>query len=198
MFRYRTLFIALNLSLFLLMPLLQGCVVAAAGTGAVGTTALATDRRTAGTIVDDQSIQVKAMHAISHNSMLWKQSHINVMCFNNVLLLVGQVPTEDLKRAAFEAVSDIPKVRHIHNELTIGEPISFTTRSRDSWITTQIKTKLIGNKQISANRIKVITEDGVVYLMGLTTAEEEMIATDIARAIPGVDKVIQIFETVVQ
>lgn len=130
--------------------------------------------------------------------MLWKQSHINAMCFNNVLLLVGQVPTEELKREAFEAVSDIPKVRHVHNELTIGEPTSFATRSKDSWITTQIKTKLIGNKQIRANRVKVITEDSVVYLMGLTTAEEEMISTDIARAISGVDKVVQIFETVTE
>ncbi len=193
MYQYRVI---LSLIFCFLFPWLQGCVVATAGTGAVGTTALATDRRTAGTIVDDQATQVKAIHAISRNPALWKQSHINVMCYNNVLLLVGQTPTEEFKREAFDAVSEIPKIRRVHNELTIEQPISFSVRSKDSWITTQIKTKLIGNKQISANRIKVITEDGIVYLMGLTTPEEEMIATDIARAIPGVDKVVQIFETI--
>jgi osmotically-inducible protein OsmY len=195
---YRNTFIAFNLSLYMLFPLLQGCIVAAAGTGAAGTAAVATDRRTVGTIVDDQTIEVKAIHAISRNPILWKQSHISVMCYNGVLLLVGQTPTEELKKEAFEVVSEIPKIRQIHNELTVDQPISFATRSKDSWITTQIKTKLIGNKQIRAHRIKVITEDGVVYLMGLTTPEEEMIATDIARAIPGVDKVVQIFETIAE
>ena len=177
-----------------LLPWLQGCVAAAAGGAATGAM-VATDRRTAGTIVDDQAIQVKALHAISQNAELWKQSHINVLCYNNVLLLVGQTPTENFKRDAEEAVADISKIRRVHNEITVGELSSLAPRTRDSWITTQIKTKLVGNKDIHANRIKVITEDHIVYLMGLTTPEEQVIATDIARAIPGVDKVVQIFES---
>lgn len=184
--------ISLSLT-FLLLPILQGCVAVAAGGAATGAV-VAVDRRTTGTIVDDKTIEVKALHAISKNQALWKQSHITVVCYNNVVLLVGQTPTEALRRAAEETVSDIPKIRRIYNELEIAKPISLATRSHDSWITTQIKTKMIGNKAIRANRIKVITENGVVYLMGITTPEEEMTATDIARAIPGVEKVVEIFE----
>lgn len=176
-----------------LLPLLQGCVAAAAGGAATGAV-VATDRRSTGTIVDDQTIEFKAMHEIRQNKPLWKASHINIISYNNVLLMVGQTPTEEYKHQAEEAVSGIPKVRRVHNELTIEEPASLGTRSNDSWITTQIKTKLVGHKEIRANRIKVVTENGVVYLMGLTTPEEEMIATDIAREIKGVDKVVQIFE----
>ncbi len=176
-----------------LLPLLQGCVAAAAG-GAATSAVVATDRRTAGTMVDDQTIEFKAMHEIRQNKPLWKESHINIISYNNVLLIVGQTPTEEYKRQAEEAINGIPKIRRVHNELTIEEPASLGTRSQDSWITTQIKTKLVGHKEIRAGRIKVVTENGVVYLMGLTTPEEEMVATDIAREIKGVEKVVQIFE----
>lgn len=181
------------LSLGFITILLQGCVAAAAGGAATGA-AMVTDRRTAGTIMDDKTVEFKALHNISLNKSLWQQSHITFVSYNNVLLMVGQTPTEEFKREAFEAVSSIPKIRRVHNELTVGEITSLATRSHDSWITTQIKAKLVGHKEISATRIKVITEDGVVYLMGLVTREEEEIATEIARAINGVDKVIQIFE----
>lgn len=172
---------------------LNGCIAAASTAAATGT-AMAIDRRTTGTIVDDQTIQIKAMHAIAKNKELWKKSHINVVSYNNVLLLVGQVPNEDLKRQAEEAVSSIPKVRRVHNELEVMKPSSFGTRSKDSWITTQIKTRMIGSKDIGATRSKVITENKVVYLMGLTTPEEEVAVTDIARTTNGVEKIVQIFE----
>ena len=175
------------------LPLLQGCLAAAAGGAATGAS-IATDRRTTGTIVDDQSIELKATYNLSQHKDLWKASHINVISYNNVLLLVGQTPSEHYKQEAEEAVSNIPKIRQVHNELTIAEPASLGTRSNDSWITTQIKTKLIGHKDINAGRIKVITEEGVVYLMGITTPEEEMIATNIARETSGVERVVQIFE----
>ncbi len=185
-----------NLCVFaLVFPLLQGCIAAAAGGAATGT-AVVLDRRTAGTIVDDQSITLKALTALANNKALWKESHINLVAYNNVLVLVGQTPTEEFRKQAEEVVSDIPKVRRVHNELTISEPTSLATRSKDTWITTQIKTRLFGHKEISASRVKVMTEDGVVYLMGLTTPEEEMTATEIARAISGVEKVVQIFENI--
>lgn len=180
-------------SLICITLLLQGCIAAAAGGAATGTV-MATDRRTAGTVMDDKTAEFKAIHAISLNKPLWQQSHITSISYNNVLLLVGQTPTAEFKREAEEAVSTIPKIRRIHNELTIAEPISLGTRSHDSWVTTQIKAKLVGTKEISATRIKVITEDNIVYLMGLVTAQEAEIATEIARAINGVDKVVQIFE----
>ncbi len=180
-------------ALILLMPLLQGCIAAAAG-GATTGAFMVTDRRTAGTIMDDKTAEFKAIHALSLNKELWKQSHITAVSYNNVLLLVGQTPTESFKQEAFEAVGHIPKIRHIHNEITVGPVSSLGTRSHDSWATTQIKAKLIGNKEVSATRIKVITEDDIVYLMGLVTHQEAEIATEIARAISGVEKVVQIFE----
>jgi len=180
-------------TIFLSLPFLQGCIAAAASGAATGAS-IATDRRTTGTIVDDQSIELKATYALSQRKELWKASHINVICYNNVLLLVGQTPLETYKQEAEEAVGDIAKIRQIHNEITIAEPASLSTRSNDSWITTQIKTKLIGNKAINAGRIKVVTEASVVYLMGITNPEEEMIATNIAQETSGVDKVVQIFE----
>jgi osmotically-inducible protein OsmY len=181
------------LSLALIAPLLQGCIAAAAG-GAATSAVMVTDRRTAGTIMDDKTAEFKAMHALSLNKSLWKESHITSISYNNVLLMVGQTPTEEFKREALEAVSKIPKIRRVHNELTVAEPTSLGTRSHDSWVTTQIKTKLLAHKEISTTRIKVVTEDSIVYLMGLVTHQEAEIATEIARAISGVDKVIQIFE----
>lgn len=191
MFHYRSCLVFLGLiSIF---PFLQGCIAAAAGGAATGA-AVATDRRTAGTMVDDQAIELKANHAISRQQLLWKQSHINVVSYNNVVLLVGQTPREEYKKEVEEIVSDIPKIRRIHNELSIGSPVSLQTRSHDSWITTQLKAKLVGSQAVSATHIKVITENSVVYLLGLTTPEEELAVTEIARAIPGVEKVVQIFE----
>jgi len=171
----------------------QGCFVAAAGAATTGT-AVAVDRRTAGTIVDDQAIELKAMYAIRQQRELWQKSHIHVLSYNNVLLVLGQTPTESFKQAAEEALQGIPKVRRIHNELEVIEPLSLAERSKDAWITTQIKTKLIGTKDMRAHHVKVISENRVVYLMGLTTSTEEMTATDIAQTVPGVEKVVQIFE----
>ncbi len=171
----------------------QGCFVAAAGAATTGT-AVAVDRRTAGTIVDDQAIELKAMYAIRQQRELWQKSHIHVLSYNNVLLVLGQTPTESFKQAAEQAIQDIPKIRRIHNELEVAEPLPLGERSKDAWITTQIKTKLIGAKDMRAHHVKVVTENRVVYLMGLTSPEEEMTATDIAQTVPGVEKVVQIFE----
>ncbi len=183
----------LTLTTCAIIILLQGCgaaIVPCAATGAI----VAHDRRTAGTVVDDQAIEFKALHALSENKPLWKDSHITAVSYNNVLLLVGQTPTEDLKQQAEQAVSNIAKVRRVHNELTVEEPVPLSIRSQDTWITTQIKAKMLSNKGVKPSRVKVITENGIVFLMGLTTSEEAMAATDIAQQVTGVEKIIQIFE----
>ncbi len=172
---------------------LLGCAAAVVPVAATGM-AVANDRRTTGTIIDDKSIEVKAMHALSHTPEIWRQCHITAISYNNIVVLVGQAPTEALKQQAESVVSEIPKIQRIHNELTIEAPNSLAQRSRDSWITTQIKGKMLGSKTVKVSRIKVITENGVVYLMGLVTSGEEKSATDIAREIPDVEKIIQIFE----
>jgi osmotically-inducible protein OsmY len=172
---------------------LAGCAVAAVSGAATGV-AIVNDRRTAGTIFDDQTIEVKSTHALAQNKFLWKKSHITPISYNNVLLLVGQAPNEELKRQAEEAVRDIPRVRKVYNELSASEPVSIGIRTQDSWITTQIKAKLLAAKGVNPTRIKVVTENGVVYLMGLTTPEEEITATEIARTVRGVEKVVQVFD----
>lgn len=173
----------------------QGCAVAvlpAAATGMV----MAQDRRTTGTIIDDKSIEIKAMHALAHTPEIWRQCHLTCISYNNIVVIVGQAPTEALKEQAEQVVSEIPKIQRIHNEITVEAPISLAQRSKDSWITTQIKAKMLGSKSVKFTRVKTITENNVVFLMGLATMEEEQAATDIARQISGVEKIIQIFERI--
>jgi osmotically-inducible protein OsmY len=184
----------LMLSVLLSGIQLQGCAVAAVSGAATGI-AMVNDRRTSGTIVDDQSIELKATHALTRHPDLWKQSHISIVCYNNVLLIIGQTPTEAFKQQAEDALKDIPKIRRIHNELIVKTPIPLSARSKDSWITTQVKAKMLGSKEVNSTRVKVITEDGVVYLLGLTNPQEQMAATEIARKVAGVQKVVQIFES---
>jgi osmotically-inducible protein OsmY len=172
---------------------LMGCAAAVVPVAATGM-AVANDRRTTGTIIDDKSIEVKAMHALSHTPEIWRQCHITAVSYNNIVVLVGQAPTEALKQQAESIISEIPKIQRIHNELCVEAPNSLAQRSKDAWITTQIKGKMLGSKTVKVSRIKVITENNVVYLMGLVTPAEEKSATDIAREIPDVEKIIQIFE----
>lgn len=173
--------------------LLQGCVGAIVAGGAAGASA-ATDRRTMGTIVEDQSIEIKAKRAINADGELADQARIGTTSFNGVLLLTGQAPNEDARARAADKVKDIDKVRKVHNEIVVGKPISLQTASRDTWITTKVKSMLLGAKDISANDIKVVTDNGAVYLMGLVTHAEADIASDIASRTDGVERVVRIFE----
>jgi osmotically-inducible protein OsmY len=186
--------VSLVCSIILPSLYLQGCAVAAVSCAATGV-AMVADRRTSGTIVDDQSIELKALHALTRHPELWKKSHIDVVSYNNVVLIVGQTPTEAFRQEAENVVKDIPKIRRIHNELIIGQPVSLSVRSKDSWITAQIKGKMLSSKEVNTTRVKVITEESVVYLLGLTEKQEQVAATEIARNVPGVVKVVQIFET---
>jgi len=178
---------------FLTAALLQGCAGAIIAGGATGA-AVASDRRTVGEVVDDQSIEFKAMRAIFSDSELSDKARISVTSFNGVVLLTGQAPTEELRARAADKVKGITKVKRVHNEITIGQPIAFQTASRDSWITTKVKTMLLGAKEISANDIKVVTDSSVVYLMGVVTRKEADIASDIASRTDGVERVVRIFE----
>lgn len=172
---------------------LNGCAVAAVSGAATGL-AVVNDRRCTGAIVEDQSNEFKALKVCLQSKDIWKKSHISAISYNNTLLLVGQTPNESYKQELENDIKKNLKVHTVHNELAIKEPVSMMTRSQDSWITTQIKTKMFGKKGLNPSRVKVITEDGIVYLMGLTTEEEEIKATEIARSTSGVYKVVQIFD----
>jgi len=174
--------------------LLQACAAAVVAGGASAVTS-ASDRRTLGSQIDDSSIVVKAERAIKANKTLNEKAHINVNSYNGILLLTGQAPSQDLVDTASQLVQGIQGVKDVQNQIRIGNPISFTTRSRDSWITTRVKSLIVADKEISALNIKVITESGEVFLMGLVTSSEADKAVEIARHVNGVSRVVKAFET---
>lgn len=175
--------------------LLGGCA-AVVGAGVATGASVAYDRRTAGTMLDDQNIELKAVGALQSDEELWRHSHINVVSFNNIVLLTGETPSEALRQRAAEHVRQLPKVRKVHNEIKIAAPSSMLSRSGDSWITGKVKASLLNQLALDVNRVKVVTENGVVFLMGLVTQAEAEKATEIARQVKGVQRVVRIFEYV--
>jgi len=173
--------------------LLQGCGAVVA-TGVVTGAAVAHDRRTAGTIVDDQSIEIKVQTVFYDEPDLSEGVHINVTSYNGIVLLSGETPTEAQRRRAEERVAGIEGVRLVHNELTIAAPSSAMTRSSDSLITAKVKTKMLGDEGFDAGWVKVVTENGTVYLMGIVTRDEADRATEITRSTGGVQRVVRLFE----
>lgn len=152
------------------------------------------DRRPAKTIIDDQTITLKTNLALAKNKCIWRESHISTLSYNNSILLVGQTKTTKYKQEVEKIVQGVNGVGSIYNQLTVGCPISLATRSNDTWITTQVKTRIMTDRNVGINRVKVITEDGVVYLMGSLTKDEEITTLQIARCVPGVKKVVTIIE----
>ena len=174
-------------------PLLQGCAAVLAG-GAVTTATVARDQRTAGTILDDSRIESKAGDFFAADAELSQQAHLNVTAHNGMVLLVGQTPTEDLKKRAVEYVSRVAKVRHIYDELTVQAPIPTLTRTNDGLITTKVKAKLVSIKDVNSTDVKVVTENGVVYLMGLLDQPTGDAVAEVVAGLSGVSKVVKLFE----
>lgn len=192
MFRALTNLSALIFFLFTL----QGCATAVVGGAAAGVGA-AHDRRTVGTYIDDEIIELKIMDAFISDKELYDQSHINATSYNNIVLLSGETPTEVLRGRAYSMASAFPKVRKVHNELALAAPSSLLTRSSDTWITTKVKINLFnieGIKGFDPSRIKVISENGTVFLMGLVTQTEADAATNATRTVKGVQRVVKLFE----
>jgi osmotically-inducible protein OsmY len=185
----------IRLVFLLLIPimLLQACAAVVVG-GAATTAAVAYDRRTAGAILDDQSIEVKAKYAIFQSKDVYNQSNINVTSYNGFVLLSGETPSEALKQKATKLVKDIPKVRKVYNELAISGPSALTSRSSDSWITTKVKTKITQDENVDPFYVKVVTERGTVYLMGKVKKAEADQAVAATRSVKGVLRVVKIFE----
>lgn len=151
-------------------------------------------KRTAGTVMDDQLIESRAKVNIENSHEALKKAKIDVNSFNGIVLLTGQVESEDLKALASSSIQDLRKVRKVHNELRIAGPTSLIARTNDAWLTTKIKSLMAASKEVSANRIKVVTENGVVFLMGLLTTHEADAATRVARSAYGVQKIVKVFE----
>ena len=150
--------------------------------------------RTPGTIIDDQLLEGVVVREIRKSSSDYKGSHIVAVSHNGLVLLAGQVPTEELRVQAGAVAESIDRVRRVHNELSVGGPTSYPARTNDTWLTTKVKSKLIANKNTNGQQIKVITENGVVYLMGLITRSEADAAVDVSRNVYGVQKIVKVFE----
>jgi len=170
---------------------LQGCI-ALVGAGAVAGGLSLNDRRTGGTQIEDQSIELKSGGRL--REAIGDKGHINVTSYNRIALLSGEVPTEADKAAAEKAVAGIEGVTNVVNELEVGPNSTISTRSSDTVITTRVKSALIDAKDVQASAVKVITERGNVYLMGRVTEREATRAAEIARAQPSVLKVVRVFE----
>jgi len=170
---------------------LQGCVLLL-GAGAVAGGLSLNDRRTSGTQIEDQSIEMKSGGRI--RDAIGDKGHINVTSYNRIALITGEVPTDADKAAAEKAVAGIEGVTNVVNELEVGANSTISTRSSDTVITTRVKSALIDAKDVQASAIKVVTERGNVYLMGRVTEREAVRATEVARAQPSVLKVVRVFE----
>ncbi len=152
--------------------------------------------RTLGRMLEDQNIETKALVNIHAASDDFDSAHIGVASYNGYVLLAGQVQNQALKDQATEVVRKIRGVRRIYNELEIAAPSSAMTRTSDTWITTKVKSFLLANPDTQSYRIKVVTENGVVYLMGLATNSEVERITEQAADISGVQKVVKLFELI--
>ena len=151
-------------------------------------------RRTFGAFVDDERLEtVIAVNLKKHGKGL-ETSHVNVKCFNGVVLLTGEVQSLDVKQTAGEIVRGLSKVRQVHNELAVAPNSTMASRSADNWIATKTRSKLIADRSIEAERVKVIVENRVVYLMGLLSRNEADLVSDLAARVKGVEKVVRVIE----
>ena len=172
---------------------LGGCV-AAVGGAVAGGAMMAVDRRTTGTQVDDQTIELRASNATT--AAIGERGNVSATSYNRVVLLTGQVPTEADRAQVEAAVAKVENVRAVVNELAVGPNSSLSQKSSDTLVTGKVKAAFIDAKELQMASIKVVTERGVVYLMGRVTDTEANIAAHVARSVGGVQKVVKVFEII--
>jgi osmotically-inducible protein OsmY len=179
------------LVLVLLTPVLGGCVAALIGAGAAGAM-VATDRRSTGAYTDDETIEWKTSDAIREK--FGDKVHVNVTSFNRIALLTGEAPTEEIRQEIQKIAQGTKSVRDVRNEITVGKPTELQNWSDDSYITSKVMANMLGNSDVNQYHVKVVTENGVVYLMGLVTRKEGDAAAQVASATSGVKRVVKVFE----
>jgi osmotically-inducible protein OsmY len=174
---------------------LQGCATAIVGGAATGA-AVIHDRRSAGTVIDDQAIELKISSAISNDGNLAGHGHVSATSYNYVVLLTGQAESDHYRNRYYEVASRIHNVKKVINEIQIGPSATLSERSVDSYTTTKAKLALTQIKlaDFDPSRIKVVTEKGVVYLLGLVNQQEANAAVEKIRYLRGVKQVVKVFE----
>lgn len=170
------------------------CVPVAFMAGSTAGGALIYDKRGVATMIEDRDIANEAWKKINNDPELRKQAHISVSSFNRVVLMVGQAPTEQLRNHAYDLVNSIQGIKRIYNRVSIEAPTSKSRQAEDAWITTKVKAKMVAEKGLKSSQIKVVTEDGVVYLLGLVTHKQSDIASTVASQVTGVEQVVKVFE----
>ncbi|RZV49038.1 MAG: BON domain-containing protein [Pseudomonadales bacterium] len=151
-------------------------------------------KRTPGVFIDDAVLEPIIKNEIRKSSSGFKGSHLVVVSYNGVVLLAGQVASEALRAQAAEVAQNINRVRRVHNELTVGGPISLVARSNDTWLTTKVKSRLIASNEAYGTKVKVVTENGVVYLLGLLSRADADNAVTVTARVYGVQKIVKVFE----
>jgi len=173
---------------------LGGCIEAAIVGGAAGGALVATDRRPSEVVLGDERVEQTASNRIS--TRFGDKVHVNITSFNYTVLLTGEVPDAKTRAEVERIASEVERVKAVVNEMQIGEQSAYTARGNDSYLTGRVKASMVGANKFNANHIKVVTEAGVVFLLGVVTRKEADDATDIARSIGGVRKVVRVFEYV--
>ena len=174
------------------VPLLQGCFPLAV-TGVSAAALMATDRRTSGTYVEDESIEWKVLARLREDS---RGAYVNATSYNRRVLLTGEAPSEEMKKDIEKRIRGIDNLKDVVNELQVAGASSMASRGNDSLVTSNVKARMVNNGVFSPTHVKVLTEAGTVYLMGLVTQAEGDKAVEIARNTSGVGKVVKVFEYV--
>ncbi len=171
--------------------LLSGCAAVVLGGAVGGGVLLAEDRRTVGTVTEDQGIEVKTSSRIGDRV---RDAHINITSFNRQVLLTGEVLTAAAREEAERAARSVENVRGVFNELQVAAKTALSVRTNDAYLTSKVKARFVDGQKFSPVHVKVITENGVVHLMGLVKRAEADAATEVARTTGGVQKVVRLFE----
>ena len=175
-----------------LVSLIPGCAPVLIGAGGAAAYSSIEDRRSTGTQLDDESIEVRSSNRI--NDRFGDRVHVNVTSYNRIALITGEVPDSRARDEVEKIVLAVPGVRALTNDLQIAGGSSFASRTNDSYLTTKVRGRLFDTQRVSPVHVKVVTEAGVVYLMGVVTEPEADEAVEIARTTGGVRKVVKVFE----
>lgn len=180
------------IAIVLTAMMLQGCIAVVAG-GAAVATKTATDPRTVGTQVDDGTLELRVSNALAKDQQIKTDARIVATAYQGKVLLTGQAPSQELTTRAKQIAMGVDGATEVYNEIRVGQKVTLGTSSSDTWITTKIRSQLLGSDQVKSSNVKVTTENGEVFLLGLVTQQEATAAADIASRVNGVKHVTTAF-----
>lgn len=180
-------------ALLLITFSLTGCLPRySIGTAAGSSSYISEDRRTSGMFIEDESIELKSSRRL--HQQFGNNVHVNITSFNRIVLLTGEAPTATAKADIEKLIMGVDNVRKIHNEISVAANSSLASRSNDTLITSKVKARFLAERKFQINHVKIVTENGVVYLLGMVTNQEAEDASKIASSTAGVRKVVRVFE----